>query len=74
MIDAIAVQEMYAARAKGYVLDAMCLESRIIPWGSDCCHGCEMYQCGKSITAWGFCPVRQCNVSPHYFCEKLEQD
>jgi hypothetical protein len=46
----------------------------IIPWGSDCCHGCELYECGKSITAWGFCPVMQRQVSPHYFCEKWEQD
>jgi len=74
MIDLLALQQMHEALARGDVLDAMCLESCIIPWGSDCCHGCELYECGQSITAHGFCPVMQRRVSPHYFCDKWEQD
>ncbi|MFA5376630.1 MAG: hypothetical protein WC455_12860 [Dehalococcoidia bacterium] len=74
MIDAEVCQWLDEARATGRVIDADCLETMIIPWGSDCCHGCELYECGKSITAWGFCPVMQRQVSPHYFCEKWEQD
>lgn len=46
----------------------------IIPWGSDCCHGCEFYRCGSSITAHGFCQRKQCRVSPHYYCDNWEQD
>ena len=56
------------------VIDISSLECMIIPWGSDCCHGCEFYHCGKSITAHGFCPIQQRKVSPHYFCGKYEQD
>lgn len=57
-----------------HVIDIRSLEGMIIPWGSDCCHGCEFYHCGKSITAHGFCPIQQRKVSPHYFCGKYEQD
>lgn len=55
-------------------LDIMSLGAMIIPWGSDCCHGCDQYQCGKSITAHGFCPIQQRKVSPHYYCVLWEQD
>lgn len=57
-----------------HVLDISSLEALVIPWGSDCCHGCEFYRFGKSITAHGFCPIQQRKVSPHYFCGKYEQD
>ena len=56
------------------VLDIMLLSAMVIPWGSECCHGCEFYECGKSITAYGYCPIQRRRVSPHYFCEQYEQD
>jgi hypothetical protein len=74
MIDATILEWLDEARAQGRVLDAMSLEAMIIPWGSDCCHGCEQYDGSISITAHGFCPVWQRRVSPHWFCEKWEQD
>jgi hypothetical protein len=57
-----------------HVIDISSLGAMIIPWGSDCCHGCELYQSGISITAHGVCPIQQRRVSPHYFCEEYEQD
>jgi len=62
------------ALADGRVINAMYYGALIIPWGSDCCHGCEYYECGRSITAHGFCPIHRRYVSPHYFCEHWEQD
>ena len=63
-----------AKRIDAGPFDIMSIKARIIPWGSDCCHGCEFYECGKTITAHGFCPIQGRKVSPHYFCEKWEQD
>jgi len=57
-----------------HVLDILLLRTSIIPWGSDCCHGCEFYDFGISVTAHGYCPIQKRNVSPHYFCDKYEQD
>lgn len=74
MLDSTMISKMQEARARGDVIDALTYESLIIPWGSDCCHGCEFYECGKTITAHGFCPIQGRKVSPHYFCEKWEQD
>lgn len=74
MLDNEATRLMREALAEGRVLDALCYGEQIIPWGSLCCHGCESYRCGKSITAHGFCPVQQRKVSPHYYCKKWEQD
>jgi hypothetical protein len=76
MLDAevLRMLEDTKTRYPGRVLDIMSLEAMIIPWGSDCCHGCEMYDCGKSITAYGYCPIQHRWVSPHYFCDKYEQD
>lgn len=74
MLDGKAIRMWQEALADGRVIDAMSLKAMIIPWGSDCCHGCELYKHGKSITAHGFCPAHQRIVSPHYFCEKYEQD
>jgi len=62
------------ALARGDVIDAYSLEAMIIPWGSDCCHGCEAYEGGQSITAHGYCPIECRKVSPHYFCDRYEQD
>jgi hypothetical protein len=55
-------------------LDIMSIEAMIIPWGPDCCHGCEFYECGHTITAHGYCPKKGRRVSPHYFCSEWEQD
>jgi len=74
MIDGQALELYLEAVADGRVIDALALGALIIPWGSDCCHGCEAYQSGRSITAHGFCPIQQRKVSPHYFCSKWEQD
>lgn len=74
MLDNEAIQMRAEALADGRVFDAMSLEAMIIPWGSLCCHGCELYECGKSITAHGFCPIQQRRVSPHYFCALWEMD
>lgn len=74
MIDGEMIRRRDEALVMGAVLDAKSYEAMIIPWGSDCCHGCEEYQCGQSITAHGFCPIQQRKVSPHYFCEKWEMD
>ena len=75
MIDAEVCRWLDDARAAGgHPIDVMSLEMMLIPWGSDCCHGCEQYRCGQSITAHGFCPIMQRKVSPHYFCDKWEQD
>lgn len=72
MLDNFAIKLREEALADGRIIDAMSIP--IIPWGSDCCAGCELYKCGKTITAHGFCPVWNRKVSPHYFCEKYEQD
>jgi hypothetical protein len=74
MLDNEAIRLMREAKESGHVISAMTYESLIIPWGSDCCHGCENYQCGKSITAHGFCPIKQRGVSPHYYCSDWGQD
>jgi len=67
-----AIKERAKALAEGRIIDAMSI--LIIPWGSDCCYGCELYDSGITITAHGFCSIQNRNVSPHYFCEKYEQD
>jgi len=72
MLDSFALQLREKALAEGRVLDAMSIP--IIPWGSDCCHGCENYECGISITAHGVCTIHNRSVSPHFFCSKYEQD
>lgn len=72
MLDGEAIRLREEAQAEGRVLDAMSIP--IIPWGSDCCAGCEFYGFGISETAHGFCPVHHRRVSPHYFCRKYEQD
>jgi hypothetical protein len=72
MLDNEAIKLREEALALGMVLDAMSIP--IIPWGSDCCSGCENYQCGKSELAHGYCPIQHRRVSPHYFCEAYEQD
>lgn len=72
MLDGEAIRFREEALAAGRVLDAMSIP--IIPWGSDCCAGCELYEQGISETAHGFCPRQRRNVSPHYFCQEYEQD
>lgn len=74
MLDNEAIRRRGEALARGQVIDAMSLEWLIIPWGSECCHGCEFYQCGETITAHGFCPIKGRKVSPHYYCDQWEQD
>jgi len=72
MLDGEAIRLREEAQAAGDIITAMSI--LIIPWGSDCCYGCEMYLPGITITAHGFCPCQHRNVSPHYFCRKYEQD
>ena len=74
MLDNDMIEKMVAARARGHVIDVLTYESLIIPWGSDCCRGCEFYDSGRTITMHGYCPIVKRNVSPHYFCTKYEQD
>ena len=74
MLDNEAIHLREEALAAGLVLDAMYYERCIIPWGSDCCRGCEYYDCGQTITAHGYCPIQGRKVSPHYFCGEYEQD
>lgn len=75
MLDNTVLQWLEEAKRDGLgPLDISSLKAMIIPWGSDCCHGCEEYQGGKSITAHGFCPIQHRRVSPHYFCDQWEQD
>jgi hypothetical protein len=72
MLDNEAIKLRADALALGLVLEAMSIP--IIPWGSDCCSGCELYESGISELAHGYCPIQKRKVSPHYFCEKWEQD
>jgi hypothetical protein len=72
MLDPYALQLRQESLEEGRIIDALSIP--IIPWGSDCCYGCELYQSGITITAHGFCPIQQRPTSPHYFCEKYEQD
>lgn len=74
MLDPEVIKLMEEAIAWGDVISARTYEALIIPWGSDCCHGGEEYRGGKSITAHGFCPIQPRSVSPHYFCNRWEQD
>jgi len=74
MLDNEIIQRRERALVHGQVIDAMSLEWLIIPWGSECCHGCENYRCGRSVTAHGFCPIQRRPVSPHYYCDQWGQD
>lgn len=72
MLDNYAIELRKEALARGDVIDAKFIP--IIPWGSDCCGGCEFYEGSILDTYHGFCPIQNRKVSPHYFCWKWEQD
>ena len=74
MLDGEAIKKYEKALKSGNPIEANTWHSLIILWGSDCCHGCENYILGKTITAHGYCPVHSRNVSPHFFCDNWEQD
>lgn len=74
MLERTALDFMNAARSTGMGKEAGAqLIKIIIPWQKSC-HNCNRCDYQEKITAHGWCHQELRYVSPHYFCDRWEQD